>query len=215
MSSDPNRTGTDLEEARTRTTHPKAQRARSAVDSSASRERLHAAGVLAIGVVVAGALALAGPGGGVDSPLIGHLAPSLEGEIVAGDGAPEHDRIALESWRGHPVLLEFWASWCGPCRASVPVLNRVVAAHRDAGLIALGINTEPNLSPARILSAHRALGAVFPSIRDPAWALQEAYRVDSLPTLVLVGPDGIVTDVHVGVPDEEWLEERVGELLMR
>lgn len=178
-----------------------------------SRERWHAAGVLGIGVVVAGALALGGRGAGIDSPLIGHPAPPLAGEIIAGDGAAEHDRIDIESLRGHVVMLDFWASWCGPCRASVPVLNRVATAHRAAGLVPIGINSEPNLTPARVATAHRALGALFPAIQDRDWTLQELYRVDSLPTLVLIDRQGIVTDVHVGVPDEEWLDGRIRNLL--
>lgn len=181
--------------------------------TSVGRERWHAAGVLALGVVVAGALALAGRGGGIDSPLLGHPAPPLAGEIVAGDGAAEHDRIDIESLRGQPVMLDFWASWCGPCRASVPVLNRLAAMHRAAGLVAIGINTEPNLSNGRVAAAHRALGAGFPSIQDGDWSLQELYRVDSLPTLVLVDREGLVTDVHVGVPDEDWLDGRIRALL--
>jgi thiol-disulfide isomerase/thioredoxin len=132
---------------------------------------------------------------------------------MGGAGAAEHDRISLEALRGHPVLLDFWASWCGPCRASVPILNRVVSRHRDAGLVAVGINAEPNLSPARLAAAHHALGASFPTLQDLGWELQASYRVESLPTLVLIDREGIVTDVHVGVPDEDWLDERVAVLL--
>lgn len=175
------------------------------------RERWHAAGILAVGVLVAGGLALSGGGGSVESPLRGEPAPSFAAEIVAGDGAAEHDRIDLSALRGRPVMLDFWASWCGPCRASIPVLNRVASAHPE--LAAIGINVEPNLAPARISAAHRGLGARFPSIRDDGWALQEAYRVDSLPTLILIDRTGRVTDVHVGVPDEAWLAERVRTLV--
>lgn len=178
------------------------------------RERWHAAGILALGVLVAGALAMMGPGGGgIDSPLVGHPAPSLSAEIVAGVGAAEHDRLDLDALRGAPVMLDFWASWCGPCRASIPVLNEIASRHREAGLVAIGINAEPNLTPSRVAGAHRVLGAGFPSIHDPTWELQESYHVDSLPTLVLIDRAGNVTDVHVGVPDGDWLDGRIRALL--
>jgi cytochrome c biogenesis protein CcmG/thiol:disulfide interchange protein DsbE len=152
-------------------------------------------------------------GSGVSSPLVGQAAPAFAAEITAGDGAASHDRVSLESLRGNVVILDFWASWCQPCRTSIPIVGRVAAAHAPAGLVTLGINVESELPVARLVAAHRALEIPVPTIQDPNWQIQSAYGVESLPTLVLIDRTGVVRRVHTGVPEEAWLDEVVRELL--
>lgn len=166
-------------------------------------------GMVAVGAIVVGALA--GPDWlGGSHPLVGTPAPVLAAEIVAGDGASTHDRVDLASLRGRVVLLDFWASWCPPCRASIPILNRALNARSE--VVGIGINVEPELSPTGVVRAHRVFGALFPSVQDVDWSLQRTFSVDSYPTLVLIDREGIVRDVHSGVPDPDWLGERLDEL---
>lgn len=146
-----------------------------------------------------------------ESALVGQPAPELDAAIVAGEG--RGDRISLAALRGRPVLLDFWASWCPPCRASVPILTRLARAHAEAGLVTLGVNVETDRPPAFVERAHRALGAGFPSLHDQAWALQTGYEVRSLPTLVLIDRRGVVRRWEVGVPDEEALDAQIREIL--
>jgi cytochrome c biogenesis protein CcmG, thiol:disulfide interchange protein DsbE len=152
-------------------------------------------------------------GQGMSSPLVGHPAPPFAAEITAGEGADAHDRIALDALRGNVVVLDFWASWCQPCRTSIPIVGRVAAAHRAAGLVTLGINVESDLPAARVIAAHRALEIPVPTIQDPGFRIQGAYDVASLPTLVIIDRSGVVRRVHTGVPEEQWLDEVVRELL--
>lgn len=133
--------------------------------------------------------------------------------IEAGSGASEGDRVSLADLRGRVVLLDFWASWCGPCRTSIPIINRVTAEFAGEPVTVLGVNVEPELSSAQLASAHRAFGAEFPSVCDRDGALEMSHGVNSLPTLVVIGPEGRVRDVLVGVPDEQRLRRAIADLL--
>ena len=147
------------------------------------------------------------------SQLVGTAAPPFTLPVAAGPGAAEGDRIALDDLRGHVVVLDFWASWCPPCRESIPVLNRVRDRNRDRRVAVIGVNVEPGIDRGTLAAAHRAFGAGFASIQDtPSSDVQLAYRVDSLPTLVLIGPDGVVRHVESGVPNETELQERIDSI---
>jgi len=111
------------------------------------------------------------------------------------------------------VILDFWASWCAPCRASIPILSRLAVAHRDAGLVTLGVNIEGNQTRSFVERAHGALHAGFPTLHDEHWQMQAAYDVQSIPTLVLIDRRGVVRHVEAGVPSETHLDAQIRELL--
>ncbi|MDQ3036207.1 MAG: TlpA family protein disulfide reductase [Myxococcota bacterium] len=150
---------------------------------------------------------------GPEAALVGQPAPPIDGVIAAGEGAATGDRVSLESLRGRPVLLDFWASWCAPCRESVPILTRLAEQHRDAGLVTLGVNVEGDRAPAAILGAHRALHIGFPTLHDQSGAMQSGYRVSSIPTLVLIDRAGVVRRYESGVPSESDLDAQIREIL--
>jgi cytochrome c biogenesis protein CcmG, thiol:disulfide interchange protein DsbE len=150
-------------------------------------------------------------GGGSD--LVARPAPAFQSAIAAGEGAAAGDRVSLEGLRGRPVLLDFWASWCAPCRASVPVLSRLAQRHRDAGLVVLGVNIEGDRPRAHVERAHEALGAAFPTLHDDTWQIQQAYGVRSIPTMVLIDRRGVVRWIDAGLPSEDALDARILEIL--
>ncbi len=150
-------------------------------------------------------------GGGGSSPLVGQPSPELAAEIVAGDGLG--DRVVISSLHGQVVMLDFWASWCPPCRESIPILGRVAARHASAGLVTFAVNVESDQTRERVIAAHRALDILVPTLLDRGYAAQTAFEVQSLPTLVLIDREGIVRHVSTGVPDEAGLDGEIEDLL--
>lgn len=149
---------------------------------------------------------------GPTAALVDGPAPALDLPLVAGEGAAEGDRVSLEALRGRVVVLDFWASWCAPCRQSIPALNRVHARYGDR-IEMLGVNIEGELPAARVQAAHARFGAEFPSLHDVRGEVQSRYRVQSIPTLVLIDPSGTVRWVETGVPNPDALADRVGDLM--
>lgn len=174
-----------------------------------SKSALRSVGALGAGVIVV--LALVRAGGGAGHRLLGNAAPSFTSEIVAGEGLG--DRIDLDSLRGRVVVLDFWASWCPPCRASIPILGTLADEQGPDGAIVYGVNVEANRTDAFVADAHRALGARFPSLIDRDFSAQDHFGVEAYPTLYVIDRHGVVRDVHVGVPDLGALRSEVQALL--
>jgi len=97
--------------------------------------------------------------------------------------------VDLADLRGHPVLLVFWASWCGPCAAEVPALNALQGQVGDGARI-LAVNAREE--PATVEAAVRGLGIRYPVALDRDGRIAEAYRVQILPTLLVLDAAGRV-----------------------
>jgi len=140
-------------------------------------------------------------------PLEGQPAPQFT--LPLGDG--DSERIRLTDQRGKVVVLDFWASWCGPCRHSVPLLNRVVQRYRDQVTV-LGINSEA-ISAAQVAFVALRWGIGYSVLRDAAMEAQMAYGVQAFPTLVLIDKQGKVAKVYQGEPLESALFDRIDRLI--
>jgi len=121
---------------------------------------------------------------------VGKVAPDFTGIDLDGHA------ISLHDFRGHPVLLNFWASWCGPCRAEQPGLNDVAEAYQSKGLRVLGVTVRDNLNSARIYRDE--FHVTYPSVFDQAARLGYAYQVDAPPSSVLIDAGGIVRYKETG-----------------
>ncbi|NOY26959.1 MAG: redoxin domain-containing protein [Oligoflexia bacterium] len=133
---------------------------------------------------------------GVAMVVMGRLrAPSLPEQapdfaLMDLDGAP----VSLSALRGRPVVLNFWATWCGPCRLEIPSFSSYADAHPD--VVVLGMATDG--STAELRAAKQALGISYPVVRADD-ATIAAYGVTTLPTTVVVGVDGRVVAANTGI----------------
>jgi thiol-disulfide isomerase/thioredoxin len=112
---------------------------------------------------------------------------------------------------GRITLIDFWASWCGPCVSSMPHLQSLVGELRGTQFQLLSINIERD-SPDIVQDFVRSSGLHFPVYLD-AGPMQQAYHVESLPTLVIVDPRGRLRHYHTGAPPLATLRRELDALL--
>jgi thiol-disulfide isomerase/thioredoxin len=110
--------------------------------------------------------------------------------------------VKLTDFKDKVVLLDFWATWCGPCRDAMPGIQALWDKYKDKGFTVMSISDEDHV---RVLSFHRGTPFDFPVYTDPTKASQRAYRVDSLPTFAIVKQGKIVWD-SVGYNADELRE---------
>jgi len=125
----------------------------------------------------------------------------------------EGRNLRLQEQRGQVVLINFWASWCGPCKQEMPHLNRLHDKYRSAGLVMLGVNIDDDTK----LGAATAVrwGLRFPVLLDADKAVTRQYDLGAMPATVLVDRDGRVRYLHRGYREgtEETYERQIRELV--
>jgi len=137
-----------------------------------------------------------------------HPAPAFTLPGLKGD-------VSLESLRGKTVLVDFWASWCGPCRQSFPWMNDLQKRYGDKGLTIVAVNLDKDREFANAFLAE--VPASFTVVFDPAGTTAERYKVKAMPTTVLVSADGHVLVTHTGFDARKApeFEAQIAEALTR
>jgi thiol-disulfide isomerase/thioredoxin len=123
--------------------------------------------------------------------------------------------VRLADLRGKVVVLNFWATWCIPCRAEMPALDALYQLYRDRGLDVIGINLD-KLSTTTVEDFLKEVKVTFRVVLDPSWSTAQAYRVVGLPTTYLIDRVGNVVVREVG--ERDWTDEtsrRAVERLLR
>ncbi len=106
--------------------------------------------------------------------------------------------FSLEGQRGKPVIVNFWATWCAPCRAELPAFEAVHRAHAGSDVVIVGVNVaEPQDVVAKFVAD---MGLTFPIALDPSGEVGELYRVQGLPTTIFISPEGTIRDTVIGGP---------------
>ena len=155
--------------------------------------------VLVGSVLAVGALASSG--------LTGQPAPDFALKNAAGEN------VRLTDLRGDVVMINFWATWCGPCRQEMPLLDEMHARYGRVGFSLLGVNIDDD--PQRAKDMIESLGVTFPIVFDDQKTVSEQYDVSAMPVTILLDREGIVRHVHYGYKPgyEDKYVQQIRELI--
>jgi len=123
--------------------------------------------------------------------------------------------IKLSELRGQVVLLNFWASWCGPCRQEMPLLEKLQQRYSALGFTVLGVNVEEDSSKAKTLL--KDIPVSFPILFDTQNTVSEQYKVSAMPSTVMIDRNGNMRYLHKGYkPGDEaqykkWVKQLIKE----
>lgn len=121
--------------------------------------------------------------------------------------------LRLSEYRGEVVLVNFWATWCGPCREEMPLLEQIYKQYHPVGFELLGVNIDD--AGSRAAEMARNLGVSFPVLFDEEKTVSKLYQVDTMPMSLLIGRDGTVRYLDRGYQRgaEQTYLDQIRELL--
>ncbi|MFQ5858487.1 MAG: redoxin domain-containing protein [Anaerolineae bacterium] len=124
---------------------------------------------------------------------------------------PKGETVRLSDFAGQPLLINFWATWCPPCRFEMPLLQQTYEKLKDDGFMVLAVDVQEG--PELVKPYIENMGLTFPVALDRGGAVATTYRVAALPTTVFVDSNGIVTDIHRGALIERTLQRYLDDIL--
>jgi peroxiredoxin len=152
--------------------------------------------------------------------VIGMLTPLAVSAAEVGKPAPDFtlkslsgENLKLSEMTGNVVLINFWASWCGPCREEMPLLNALHSKYEPLGFTVLGVNVEEDVNGAKGFLKNFPVD--FPVLLDNTNKVSKQYKVIAMPTTVVVDRDGNMRYLHQGYKsgDEEKYRQMVKKLV--
>ncbi len=147
-------------------------------------------------------------------------APLSAGTGLDGQEAPDFalkslggENMRLSEYRGEVVMINFWATWCGPCRQEMPLLDELYNRYQRVGFQLLGVNIDDD--PRRAMEMAESLGISFPVLFDDRKQVSELYRVEAMPVTVILDRQGVVRYTHYGYKPgyEDYYLDQVRTLL--
>ena len=146
--------------------------------------------------------------------------PLATGAIASQGSAPDFTlrtingpNLRLAEQRGRVVMVNFWATWCGPCRQEMPQLDRLYQKYKASGFVLLGVNVDEDTRKAADVAAK--LGVTFPVLLDTDKAVSKLYDLSTMPSTVIIDRDGKVRYFHRGylAGYEDNYDKQIRELL--
>ena len=134
--------------------------------------------------------------------LTGQKAPDFALKSSSGDN------LRLSEYRGEVVMINFWATWCGPCRQEMPLLDELFSRYERVGFTLLGVNIDDD--PKRAMAMIDELGVTFPVLFDSTKDVSKLFEVNAMPVTVILDREGNVRHVHHGYKpgyEEKYLTE--------
>ena len=139
------------------------------------------------------------------APRVGREAPDFTVRTLDGTD------VKLSDYRGRPVWINFWATWCPPCRAETPDIQEVYEGHESDGLVVLAISIGE--SPSTVEGYVKRTGTTFTVAVDQATSVAAQYRIVGIPTHFFVDRDGVLREWRIGSMSKKTMEKKVGEIL--
>jgi peroxiredoxin len=154
---------------------------------------------LAMAAIVMAGTAVAADAGGP--------APSFTLTSLTGQPA------ALSQYKGQVVMVNFWATWCGPCQQEMPLLDQMYKKYKPAGFTLIGVNVDKEAPAVKDLMTRKPVS--FPVLLDPANQVSKAYHVDEMPSSVIIDRKGEIRYIHRGYRpgDENEYQDRIRQLI--
>ena len=151
------------------------------------------------------------PTGRSPAPEVGRAGPDFELERPGGG------TLRLSDLQGKPVLINFWATWCPPCRAEIPELVTAYERYRDQGLVIVAVNLQE--ANNQVLAFAEEFGMTFPIVIDRDGDVANVWRlggpIEGIPSSYFLDETGVVRSFFYGPMTEDSLEERLAEVLLR
>jgi cytochrome c biogenesis protein CcmG/thiol:disulfide interchange protein DsbE len=133
----------------------------------------------------------------IRSPRVGFFAPTFSRVSL------ENETLSDETFAGKAIVLNFWASWCPPCRAEMPTLQKMSAKYNGQGVLILGVNSTSQDSLEKAQEFITTNGITFANIQDENGDIARAYQINSLPTTFFIAPNGKIVEMIIGGPISE------------
>jgi peroxiredoxin len=146
--------------------------------------------------------------GTTSAPQAGFAAPDLTLKT------PEGEEYTLSELKGNAVLVNLWATWCPPCRAEMPAIEKMYREYKDRGLVVLAVDMTYQGNPADVVPFIQKYNLTFPVLLDETGAVGTAYQLRSLPSSYFIDRLGVIQEVIIGGPmSEALLRARIEQIL--